>query len=89
MKTRLLVSLENVRPVYDVLSVTPKTIAHTFEVSEIAQLMGGLDDGIGDIMKNYREEVGLSHAESMNKQILLDLHSTDGIDDTRPTRQCD
>ena len=83
-------SLENVRPVYDVLSVTPKTIAHTFEVSEIAQLMGGLDDGIGDIMKNYREEVGLSHAESMNKQILLDLHTTDGLDDSnQPTNAVD
>jgi len=72
----------NVRPEYDVLSVSPKTIAHSFEVSEIAQLMAGLDDGIGDLMRNYREEVGISHAESMNKMVLTDLHSTDGLADS-------
>jgi len=71
-------SFTDIRPVYDVLSISPKTIAHTFEVSEIAQLMGGLDDGIGDIMQNYREEVGITHAEVMNKMVLLDLTSTAG-----------
>jgi hypothetical protein len=70
--------ITNVRPVYDVLSISPKTIAHSFEVSEIAQLMGGLDDGIGDLMQNYREEVGITHAEVMNKMVLLDLSSTAG-----------
>ena len=71
-------SITNIRPEYDVLSLSPKTVAHTFEVSEIAQLMGGLDDGIGDIMQNYREEVGITHAEVMNKMILLDLTATGG-----------
>ena len=71
-------SITNIRPEYDVLSLSPKTVAHTFEVSEIAQLMGGLDDGIGDIMQNYREEVGITHAEVMNKMVLLDLTSTAG-----------
>ena len=71
-------SITNIRPEYDVLSLSPKTVAHTFEVSEIAQLMGGLDDGIGDIMQNYREEVGITHAEVMNKMILLDLTATAG-----------
>ena len=71
-------SITNVRPEYDVLEITPKTIAHTFEVSEIAQLMGGLDDGIGDLMQNYREEVGITHAEVMNKMVLMDLTTTAG-----------
>ena len=71
-------SITNIRPEYDVLSLSPKTVAHTFEVSEIAQLMGGLDDGIGDIMQNYREEVGITHAEVMNKMVLLDLTDTAG-----------
>jgi hypothetical protein len=71
-------SITNVRPEYDVLELTPKTIAHTFEVSEIAQLMGGLDDGIGDLMQNYREEVGITHAEVMNKMVLMDLTTTAG-----------
>jgi len=69
-------NITNVKPDYDTLSVTPKTIAHTFEISEIAQMMAGLDDGIGDLIANYREEVGITHAEVMNQQILLDLTTT-------------
>lgn len=69
-------SITEVAPTYDVLHVSPKTVAHTYEVSEIAQLMGGLDDGIGDILAAYREEVGVSHAEAMNKMVLTDLSST-------------
>ena len=72
-------SITNVRPEYDVLELTPKTVAHTFEVSEIAQLMGGIDDGIGDLMQNYREEVGITHAEVMNAMVLQDLTTTAGV----------
>ena len=70
--------ITNVKPVYQNLHVSPKTVAHTFEISEVAQLMGGLDDGIGDLIANYREEVGISHAESMNKMILQDLTDVAG-----------
>tara|TARA_R100000773_G_scaffold42978_1_gene40818 strand:+ start:3678 stop:4883 length:1206 start_codon:yes stop_codon:yes gene_type:complete len=68
--------ITEINPTYDVLHVSPKTIAHTYEVSEIAQLMGGMDDGIGDILATYREEVGVSHAEAMNKMVITDLSST-------------
>ena len=68
--------ITEINPTYDVLHVSPKTVAHTYEVSEIAQLMGGLDDGIGDILAAYREEVGVSHAEAMNKMVITDLSST-------------
>ena len=70
--------ITEVAPTFDVLYASPKTMAHTYEVSEIAQLMGGLDDGIGDIMAAYREEVGISHAESMNKMVLQDLTAVAG-----------
>ena len=33
--------ITNVKPVYENLHVSPKTIAHTFEISEIAQRMAG------------------------------------------------
>ena len=62
-----------INPTFANLSVSPKTIAHTFEVSEIAQLLGSMDDGLGDILSTYREEVGISHAESMNRMVLTDL----------------
>ena len=71
--------ITNVKPVYENLHVSPKTIAHTFEISEIAQLMAGLDDGLGDLIASYREEVGVSHAESMNKMILQDLTTVAGV----------
>jgi hypothetical protein len=65
--------IDEIRPSFANLSLSPKTIAHTFELSEIAQLLGGMDDGIGDIISTYREEVGISHAEAMNKMVLTDL----------------
>jgi len=71
-------SITNVKPDYTTLTVTPKTIAHTFEISEIAQMMAGLDDGIGDLISNYREEVGITHAEVMNAMVLQDLTDVAG-----------
>ena len=71
-------AITNVKPEYTTLSVTPKTVAHTFEISEIAQMMAGLDDGIGDLISNYREEVGITHAEVMNAMVLQDLTTTAG-----------
>ena len=70
--------ITNVKPDYTTLTVTPKTVAHTFEISEIAQLMACLDDGIGDLIANYREEVGITHAEVMNAMVLQDLTATAG-----------
>lgn len=71
-------AITNVKPDYTTLTVTPKTVAHTFEISEIAQMMAGLDDGIGDLIANYREEVGITHAEVMNAMVLQDLTTTAG-----------
>jgi len=68
-----------INPTFANLYLSPKTVAHTFELSEVAQLLGGMDDGIGDIISTYREEVGISHAEAMNKMVLTDLSST-GLD---------
>ena len=72
-------AITDVKPEYTTLSVTPKTVAHTFEISEIAQMMAGLDDGIGDLIANYREEVGITHAEVMNAMVLQDLTTTAGV----------
>ena len=63
--------LSPVAPVYETLFVSPKTIAHQFEISELAAAMAKIDDGIGDIMAAYREEVGVTHAEAMNRMLLV------------------
>jgi len=64
-----------IAPKYETLYVSPKTIAHQFEISELAAAMAKIDDGIGDIMAAYREEVGVTHAEMMNHMLLTPLES--------------
>jgi len=39
--------------------------------------MAKIDDGIGDIMAAYREEVGVTHAEAINHMLLMPLESMD------------
>ena len=71
--------LSPIAPKYETLFVSPKTIAHQFEISELAAAIAKIDDGIGDIMAAYREEVGVTHAEMMNHMLLTPLESkTDG-----------
>tara|TARA_R100000315_G_scaffold62510_1_gene44670 strand:+ start:10057 stop:11361 length:1305 start_codon:yes stop_codon:yes gene_type:complete len=67
--------LSPLKPVFDTLYASPKTIAHQFEISELAAAMAKIDDGIGDIMSAYREEIGVSHAEAMNHMLLMPLES--------------
>ena len=71
--------ITEIAPTFANLYLSPKTVAHTFELSEVAQLLGGMDDGIGDIISTYREEVGISHAEAMNGMILQDLTAVAGV----------
>ena len=53
-------------------SCTAKTVAHDFDISEIAQLLGPLDDGLGDPMSTYRDYVGKEHLEHLDKMLLTD-----------------
>ena len=51
-------NLTAVAPVYDKLFMSPKTVAHLFEFSELAMEMAKIDDGIGDIRAIVREDMG-------------------------------
>ena len=68
-------SLSPLKPVFQTLFASPKTVAHQFEISELAAAMAKIDDGIGDIMSAYREEIGVAHAESMNHMLLMPLEN--------------
>jgi len=71
-------SLSNIpalAPEYTKLFVSPKTIAHKFEFSELAMEMAAIDDGVGDIRAVVREDMGKHHAEVQNKMLLLPLES--------------
>mgnify|MGYP003654265685 CR=1 FL=1 len=67
--------LSPLKPAFETLFASPKTIAHQFEISELAAAMAKIDDGIGDIMSAYREEIGVAHAESMNHMLLMPLEN--------------
>lgn len=47
------------------MTTKPKTIAHTFDLGELAEFLGTVDDAV-DLLPTYREEVGKEHAKCMN-----------------------
>jgi len=63
---------DTIKPTFNTYSQKPKTIVHTFDVSETAQFLSGVDDGLGDAMKVMREQIGTHHAEMMNIMLGTD-----------------
>ena len=78
---------EALAPEYDKLFVSPKTVAHLFEFSEVGMELAAIDDGVGDIRAIVREDMGKHHAESQNKMLLMpfELYGADTDDNTSPT----
>ena len=64
-------------PEYTKLYVSPKTVAHLFEFSELGMEMAAIDDGVGDIRSIVREDMGKHHAEVQNKMLLMPLEHYD------------
>tara|TARA_R100000322_G_scaffold165401_1_gene130722 strand:+ start:892 stop:2235 length:1344 start_codon:yes stop_codon:yes gene_type:complete len=62
---------EALAPEYDKLFVSPKTVAHLFEFTELGIELAAIDDGVGDIRAIIREDMGKHHAESQNKMLLM------------------
>ena len=69
-------------PEYTKLFMSPKTVAHMFEFSELGLEMAQMDDGVGDIRAIVREDMAKHHAEMQNKMLLMPLEDYDinGID---------
>ena len=63
---------ETVKPTFQHVAAKPKTIAHTFDMSETAIFLADKDDGLGDIRSVMKEEMGKHHAEMVNKMLLTD-----------------
>ena len=66
---------ETVKPTFQHIGAKPKTIAHTFDMSETAIFLADRDDGLGDIRAVLKEEMGKHHAEMVNKMLLGDVES--------------
>jgi hypothetical protein len=69
---------ETVKPTFQHIAAKPKTIAHTFDMSETAIFLADKDDGMGDIRSVLKEEMGKHHAEMVNKMLLVDTDTPVG-----------
>ena len=65
--------LVSIAPEYDTLFTSPKIIAHQFSFSELSMEMAAIDDGIGDIRAQLREDMGKHHAEAQNSMLVMPL----------------
>ena len=65
---------DTVKPTFQHIAAKPKTIAHTFDMSETAIFLADRDDGLGDIRAVLKEEMGKHHAEMVNKMLLADCN---------------
>jgi hypothetical protein len=57
---------DTTKPAWKQLYSKPKIVGHTFNVAEMIQYLGGIDDSLGDVMRQMREYMGLHHAEHIN-----------------------
>ncbi len=69
---------DTVKPTFQHVAAKPKTIAHSFDVSEVAVFLADKDDGLGDMRAVLKEEMGKHHAEMVNKMLLTDSETTAG-----------
>lgn len=63
---------ETGKPTWAQLSTKPKSVAHTFDVSEVQQYLGNVDDSLGDTMAFMRDYYATEHVEHINKMLLTD-----------------
>lgn len=69
---------DTIKPLFLEVSTKPKTVAHTFDVSEIQDFLATSgDDAIGD-MEFMRVVIGNKHREALNQQLLVDFDTLAG-----------
>jgi len=71
---------DTTKPTFQNIAAKPKTIAHTFDMSEVAIFLNDKDDGLGDIRSVLKEEMGKHHAEHINQMLTQDVDTPAGND---------
>jgi len=71
---------DTTKPTFQHVAAKPKTIAHTFDMSETAIFLNDKDDGLGDIRSVLKEEMGKHHAEHINQMLTQDSETLAGND---------
>ena len=71
---------DTTKPTFQHIAAKPKTVAHTFDMSETAMFLADKDDGLGDIRSVLKEEMGKHHAEHINRMLTQDKATVAGND---------
>ena len=72
---------DTIKPTFQEISAKPKTVAHTFDVSEVQEILAteAKDDGTGN-MDVMRGILGNYHKEMINSMLLTDVDTLAGYD---------
>jgi len=71
---------DTTKPTFQNVAAKPKTVAHSFDMSETAIFLNDKDDGLGDIRSVLKEEMGKHHAEHINDMLTTDVTTVAGND---------
>ena len=71
---------DTTKPTFQHVAAKPKTVAHSFDMSEVAIFLNDKDDGLGDIRSVLKEEMGKHHAEHINRMLTTDVTTAAGND---------
>lgn len=71
---------ETTKPTFLHVACKPKTIAHTFDMSEVSIFLADKDDGLGDIRQVLKEEMGKHHADHVNQMLTTVVETPAGND---------
>jgi len=71
---------DTTKPDFLHVAAKPKTVAHTFDLSEVSMFLSDKDDGLGDVRQVLKEEMGKHHAEHINKMLTTDKATAAGND---------
>jgi len=69
---------DTTKPTFLHVNDKPRTVAHTFDLTETAMFLADKDDGLGDARAVMKMEMAKHHAETINLMLLKDI-------DTRTT----
>ena len=71
---------DTTKPDFLHVAAKPKTVAHTFDLSEVAMFLSDKDDGLGDVRQVLKEEMGKHHADHINRMLTTDFDTGAGND---------
>ena len=71
---------DTTKPGFLHVAAKPKTIGHSFDLSEVSMFLSDKDDGLGDVRQVLKEEMGKHHADHINLMLLEDVDVAAGND---------